>query len=130
MRKLNSAAPSGAAALALVALAFCAPAAAQSYRDQGGTLVPGVVPLIGCQPNTGNCSAPVSSSNPLPVSGSLSASLSGFQPTPAYATPLSVSTTSARVALPGGTVVVAYNVGSNAAYCTLGNSSVAATTWG
>jgi hypothetical protein len=43
-----------------------APALAQSYRDAGGTLVPGLAPLVGCTP-TGNCSGPVSASNPLPV---------------------------------------------------------------
>jgi hypothetical protein len=63
----------------------------------------------------------------MPVSGTFSASLSGFQPTPAYAG-LSVSSTSARVALPAGAVVIVYNTGSNAAYMTLGNSSVTAST--
>ena len=62
---------------------------------------------------------------PLPVSGTFS--LSGFQPTPSYSQ-LSVGATSSRVALPSGTVVVVYNTGSNAAYVTLGGSSVAATT--
>ena len=64
----------------------------------------------------------------IPVSGSFSATLSGFQPGSAYATPLSVSTTSSRVALPAGTVVVVYNTGSAAAYVQLGGSGVAATT--
>ena len=67
------------------------------------------------------------SANPGKISGSFSASLSGFQPTPAYAT-LSVGASSSRVALPSGTVVVVYNTGSNVAYVTLGGSSVTATT--
>jgi hypothetical protein len=70
----------------------------------------------------------VSGGQPVPISGTVSASIGGFAPTPAYTTPLSVSTTSARVAAPSGTVAVVYNVGSNDAYVTLGNSSVAATT--
>ena len=64
--------------------------------------------------------------NPGKISGSFSATLTGFQPTPAYAT-LSVGASSSRVALPSGTVVVVYNTGSNPAYVTLGNSSVVAT---
>src|SRR5690348_760835 len=105
----------GCAALAVSA------AQAQNYRDTGGSAVLGVVPLVGCS-GTGNCSGPVSATNPLPVSG-----LSGFQPTPAY-TSLSVSTTSSSVALPLGAVVVVYNIGLNTAFVTLGNSSVFATT--
>jgi len=110
-----------AATLATVSLGF-----AQTYRDSSGTVVPGFAPLLGCTIG-GNCAGPVSSSNPLPVSGSFSASLSGFAPGSAYATPLSVSTTSARVALPTGSTVVVYNTGSAAAYVQLGGSSVTAT---
>jgi hypothetical protein len=63
------------------------------------------------------------------VSGTFTSSIGGFTPAPAYlATPLAISTASARVALPGGTVAIVYNTGSNAAYVTLGNSSVVATT--
>lgn len=51
-----------------------------------------------------------------------------FTPGVSYATPLSVSTSSANVALPSGTVVNLYNVGAADAYCKLGSSSVAATT--
>lgn len=72
--------------------------------------------------------AAISSTNPLPISGSFSATLSGFTPASVYATPLSVSNSSSRVALPAGTVVAVYNTGSTAAYCQLGNSSVTATT--
>ena len=107
----------------LAAFFICA-AQAQTYRDAGGTVVPGSVPLVGCSAS-GECAGPASSTNPLPVSGTFS--LSGFQPTPPYSQ-LSVGATSSRVALPSGTVVVVYNTGSNAAYVTLGGSSVAATT--
>jgi len=60
------------------------------------------------------------------VTGGVPFSVSGFTPTPAYAS-LSVGASSTRVALPTGTVVVVYNIGTNTAYVTLGNSSVVAT---
>ena len=47
------------AALALGALlALAVPAGAQTYRDSGGTIVPGVVPLGGCVAG-GNCAGPM-----------------------------------------------------------------------
>jgi len=61
------------------------------------------------------------------VSVSATVSISPFAPTPSYATPLSVSTVSSRVSLPTGTTITAYNAGNNAAYCTIGDSSVTAT---
>jgi hypothetical protein len=105
---------------ALLATGVAASAQAQTYQDSGGTVVPGVVPI---QPGVGPL---FTSANPGKISGSFSASLSGFQPTPSYAS-LSVGATSGRVALPSGTVVVIYNTGSNAAFVTLGGSSVVAT---
>jgi hypothetical protein len=64
----------------------------------------------------------------IPVSGSLSATLSGFAPGGAYAQ-LSVSGTSGNVALPAGSVVVVYNTGANPAFVKLGASNtVVATT--
>jgi hypothetical protein len=60
------------------------------------------------------------------VSGTFSATLSGFQPTPSYSQ-LSVSSASNSVALPNGNTVVVYNIGSSDAYVTLGGSGVAAT---
>ena len=108
MNRILTTALAGAGALALTL-----PAAAQTYRDAAGTIVPGTVPI---EPGVGPL---FTSSNP--------GVISGFQPTPAYSQ-LSVSTASSRVALPAGTVVVVYNTGSNAAYVTLGGSSVAATT--
>lgn len=60
---------------------------------------------------------------------SVSASISGFTPGGTYATPLSVSGTSANVALPAGATVVVYNTGSVAAFTKLGTSNaVTATT--
>ena len=106
---------------ALLAIGLVLPTQAQTYQDSGGTYVRGFVPI---QPGVGPL---FTSANPGKISGSFSASLSGFQPTPAYAT-LSVGATSSRVALPSGTVVVVYNTGSNVAYVTLGGSSVTATT--
>ena len=108
----------GAAATA--ALLIDVPARAQTYQDSGGTYVRGVVPIT---PGVGPL---FTNSNPGKISGTFSASLGGFQPTPAYAQ-LSVGATSSRVALPSGSVVIVYNTGGNAAYVTLGNSSVTAT---
>jgi hypothetical protein len=108
-------------------LAFATCASAQTYHDTSGTVPTPVVPLVGCSLN-GPCVGPISATNPLPVSGAFSASLSSFTPGSAYAPTLSVSTSSSRVALPSGTVVVVYNIGSSAAFVTLGNSSVTATT--
>jgi hypothetical protein len=96
------------------------PASGQTYQDSGGTIVRGIVPVT---PGVGPL---FTASNPGKISGSFSASLSGFQPTPAYSQ-LSVGATSARVALPSGSVVIIYNTGSNAAFVTLGGSAVTAT---
>jgi hypothetical protein len=102
------------------ALLIDAPAWAQTYQDSGGTYVRGVVPIT---PGVGPL---FTNSNPGKISGTFSASLGGFQPASAYAQ-LSVGATSSRVALPSGSVVIVYNTGANAAYVTLGNSSVTAT---
>lgn len=64
----------------------------------------------------------------IPVTGSLSASFSGYTPG-AYVTPLTVTTApNTRTALPAGNTVVVYNVGANTAFTTIGNTSVSATT--
>jgi len=107
-------------------LAFATYAGAQTYHDTSGTVPTPVVPLVGCSLN-GPCAGPISATNPLPVSGAFSASLSGFTPGSAYASPLSVATTSSRVALPSGQVVVVYNVGAIAAFVQLGGAAVIAT---
>lgn len=49
-----------------IALAMTPLAQAQTYRDSGSTIVPGVVPLVGCA-SGGNCSGPVSNANPFPT---------------------------------------------------------------
>src|SRR5271166_5138628 len=61
------------------------------------------------------------------LTGVFTATMSAFQPTPAYSQ-LAVSNLSSRVALPSGSTVVVYNTGASAAYVTLGSSSVTATT--
>ena len=60
-------------------LLFGVPACAQTYQDSGGTYVRGVVPI---QPGVGPL---FTNSNPGKISGNFTASLGGFQPTPAYA---------------------------------------------
>src|SRR5579859_5292505 len=53
----------------------------------------------------------------------------GFSPIGAYATPISVTTTSAASLLPSGASVTIYNIGTNAAYVKFGTTSgVTATT--
>jgi hypothetical protein len=109
---------------AAAALLGCA-SQAQTYHDAGSTVVPGVVPLVGCS-TSGNCTAPVSSTNPLPVQGLVSSSISGFQPsaTGSVATPIIATTAGAVGNLPSGTVVIATNAGAtNTAYCQLGSSA-------
>lgn len=70
--------------------------------------------------------AAVASGNPMPVSGTFSASLSGFSPA-SVGTPISVTTGGVTGTLPAGTVVVASNVGAtNTAYCALGGSATTA----
>jgi hypothetical protein len=69
---------------------------------------------------------PTSAANPLPVSGSVSASISGFTPA-SVGTPISVTAGGVTGTLPAGTVVVASNAGAtNTAYCALGASSTTA----
>jgi hypothetical protein len=108
--------------LAAAAALFGCAAQAQTYHDAGSTIVPGVVPLVGCSTSR-NCTAPVSSTNPLPVSGTFSATFSGFQPsaTGSVGTPITATTAGATGSLPSGTVVIATNAGAtNTACCQLG----------
>ena len=111
----------GASALALTAAAH-----AQNYRDSNGTVTQEVVPLIGCS-STGPCAGPISASNPLPISGSISTNVAPFTPGGVYAS-LTASAVSSRVALPAGVVVVVYNTGTNAAFVQFGGASAVATT--
>lgn len=70
---------------------------------------------------------PASSSNPCPVSATVSASITAFTPSGNYAN-LTSTASSARHALPSGspTQIVVYNTGTTAVSCVLGNSSVTA----
>jgi hypothetical protein len=103
-------------------------AVAADYFDPNSRLVAPVVLLSGCTQTGVNwsCAGPVTASNPLAVSASVSATVNGFAPGGVYATPLTVGATSSRVALPSGTTVMIYNVGSNGAYVALGNPGVVA----
>ena len=73
------------------------------------------------------CAGPSMAQN---VSGTFSATLSGFQPTPSYSQLSASSAASSSVALPSGTTIVVYNTGANDAYVTLGGPTVVATTSG
>lgn len=73
--------------------------------------------------NSSGVKVPTGSGNPLPVTGTFSATLSGFAPA-TTGTPISVTTGGATGNLPAGAVVVATNVGTtNGAYCKLGASA-------
>lgn len=69
--------------------------------------------------------APCSSTNPMQITGSFSATTTGFPGTSqTTGTPISVTTGGVTGTLPAGTVVVASNVGAtNNAYCKLGASA-------
>jgi hypothetical protein len=111
-----------ASGLAAASLTLAFPTFAQTYHDVTGTVLSGVVPV------GGDGSGPLfTAANPGKISGSLSASIIGFEPTPSYSQ-LSVGTTSSRVALPAGSTVVVYNTGSVDAFVTIGGSAVSATT--
>lgn len=80
--------------------------------------------------NTGGCSqfscwSPISAANPLPITGSFSATTTGFPGTAqTTGTPIAATTGGVTGTLPAGTEVVASNVGStNGAYCKLGASA-------
>lgn len=68
---------------------------------------------------------PVTPSNPVPVAGTFSASLSGFTPGGTYAS-LTATGSSASVALPLGVTVQFQNTGTTAVSCTLGIGSATA----
>lgn len=71
--------------------------------------------------------SPVSGTTPLPVDATVSASVDGFAPNGSTAT-LAVTTSTGRVALPAGTVVLVSNTGSTTAFAKLGSGSVTAAT--
>lgn len=73
---------------------------------------------------TPNITVPCSTGTPLPVSASVTASITGFPSIQSTGTPISVTTGGVTGTLPTGTVVVATNVGAtNGAYCKLGGSA-------
>lgn len=78
--------------------------------------------------NSGGVKVPVGSSNPLPISGSFSASLAPFTPglSGARATPITVTVADSSGNLPTNTgSVIVYNVGANPMYCNV--NGIAAT---
>ena len=110
-----------AASATALSLLLATTSLAQTYHDSSGTVVPAVVPVGG-----DGSGALFTSSNPAKVSGTFSATLSGFQPTPAYSYQ-SVTTSSTAYALPSGTTAVVYNTGSNPITIKLGSSGVSVT---
>jgi hypothetical protein len=72
------------------------------------------------------CWAPTSAAQN--ISGTFSATLSGFQPTPSYSQLSASSAGSSQVALPSGTSIIVYDTGANDPYVTLGGPTVVATT--
>jgi hypothetical protein len=68
-----------------------------------------------------------SNQSAIPVTGSLSASISGFQPGNSY-TSQTFSTAAGTIGLPTGTTVIVYNVGSNSVSVALGTTTISAAT--
>lgn len=70
---------------------------------------------------------PVTNANPLPISGSFSATLGGFAPSLAYATCTSTASSCSSTALPtnSGSVVL-FNTGTTTVSCTLGSGAATA----
>jgi hypothetical protein len=107
------------AAFAAFALALgCAPALAQrSFPTPGGSYVDGHA-LMCPNGSTDFQGRPVmvpcgGAGNPIDVNATVSASISGFTPTPSYATG-TTSGSDQTVALPTGTEFIVTNTGSNA----------------
>lgn len=101
----------------IIAAALFALSASPSYAQT--TILNPVTPLAN--------GIPVSTSAPMPVTGSFSASLGGFTPsaTGARGTPLTVTTADSSGSLPTGTVVAVTNAGTNPMYCNV--NGIAAT---
>lgn len=105
----------GAILLALFALA--SPALAQN---------PETVKL--CIPTSATACGAVTASNPLPVSGSFSATLAGFTPNGNYTTLTATAASSASTSLPAGVVVAFQNLSAIDVSCVLTNGASTATT--
>jgi len=111
------------AVLAMLALALvCSPAKAQS--SSAFVVAPCVTATGGGSNQVPYCS-PVTSSNPLPISGSFSATLAGWQPTPSYSQLAASDALNHSVAVPSGPDDVVMNLDTNVVYC---NAGAAATT--
>jgi len=99
----------------LLVAAFALPAVLFAWHPADAASINGMEQVVICDPTTNqgkNCAKPDSSGN-LPITGSISASLSGFTPTAAAtANVTDVVNTSQDVALPAGTDVVVTNKGS------------------
>jgi hypothetical protein len=100
---------------ALLATACLALFASSAYAQ---TILNPVTPLV-------NGAPAFTASNPGNITGSFTATLSGFTPGMTFAT-LTAAGTSGSVALPAGTVVAFQNTGSATVSCTLGVGSAAA----
>lgn len=81
-----------------------------------------------CIPTSGTACANVTATNPLPVSGSFSATLAGFTPNGNYTTLTATASSSASTALPAGTVVAFQNLSAIDVSCVLATGSATATT--
>lgn len=94
-----------------------------------GAAAPTSSTQIGIRDSSGNLQ-PASATNPVPVTGSFSATIAGFTPNGVNSTPLAVTTASAQQALPTGTSVNVFNTGSNTAFVQLGTGTPTATASG
>lgn len=110
----------------LGAFFMIAPAQAQ---QSSGFLVAPCVTATGGSSGSGKIPGcpPVTSTNPLPVSGTFSASLAGFTPTPSYAVLSASDALNHSVATPTGTDEVITNKDTNIAYCNFGAASTTST---
>jgi hypothetical protein len=119
------------AALAAFALALgCSSALAQSsFPTAGGSYVDGHA-LMCPNGSTDFQGRPVmipcgGSSSPINISGSFSATLAGFQPTPSFSQLAASDAASHAVAVPSGADDVIQNTSANDAYCTVGATPTA-----
>lgn len=115
----------GFAIAALITLAWSLPAFAQAqFKTPGIGSASGAVQM--CLNSAGKAipAGPLCA-NPVPVSGSFSATLSGFTPGNTFAT-LTATGSSGSVLLPTGTTVAFQNTGTTTVSCTLGVGSATA----
>jgi hypothetical protein len=118
------------AALAALALALsCAGASAQSaFPTPGGGYVDGhalMCPNGSVDFQGRPIMVPCSSTVPLQIAGSFSASLAGFQPTPSFSQLAAADAASHAVAVPSGADDVIQNTSANDAYCNVGATPTA-----